>query len=93
MASRILLKWTNGAGSKDSSGNLINGGYVPCGLFQVTPDWELTCDSDKAQSPHPGGINVCLGDGSVRFLNGSVSATTWANLCDPRDGNPLGSDW
>jgi hypothetical protein len=37
---------------------------------------------------------ICgLGDGSVRFVSQSVSATTWANACDPRDGNVLGSDW
>jgi prepilin-type N-terminal cleavage/methylation domain-containing protein/prepilin-type processing-associated H-X9-DG protein len=68
-------------------------GYQPCNLFQVQPVWNLTCDSSRAQSPHSGGINVGLGDGSVRFVLASVSPTTWANACDPRDGNPLGSDW
>jgi hypothetical protein len=26
-------------------------------------------------------------------VSGNINATTWANACDPRDGNPLGSDW
>jgi len=27
------------------------------------------------------------------LISGSISATTWANACDPRDGNVLGEDW
>jgi hypothetical protein len=38
-------------------------------------------------------MNVGLGDGSVRFVSAGLSTTTWANACDPRDGNPLGPDW
>lgn len=68
-------------------------GYPPCLMFQDRPNWVNTCLSDRAQSPHSGGINVCLADGSVRFLSSSVSATTWAQACDPQDGVPLGSDW
>jgi hypothetical protein len=38
-------------------------------------------------------MNVCLGDGSVRWLSASMSPATWSNACDPRDGSVLGSDW
>jgi prepilin-type N-terminal cleavage/methylation domain-containing protein/prepilin-type processing-associated H-X9-DG protein len=68
-------------------------GYAPCELFQVQPNWVTNCDSTRAQSPHSGGINVCMGDGSVRFVSASVSAATWAAACDPQDGVPLGPDW
>jgi prepilin-type N-terminal cleavage/methylation domain-containing protein len=68
-------------------------GYQDCLLFQVQPDWANTCDPARAQSPHPAGINAALGDGSVRFISQSISPTTWANACNPADGNPLGSDW
>jgi prepilin-type N-terminal cleavage/methylation domain-containing protein len=67
-------------------------GYTRCHLFQVQPIWDRTCDSARAQSPHASGINVCLGDGSVRFVAQGISDSTWADACDPRDGNPLG-DW
>ena len=67
--------------------------YELCLPFQVTPDWLLTCDMFRAQSPHSGGMNVGVGDGSVRFLNGMIDQTLWTNLCDPRDGNAVGSDW
>jgi prepilin-type processing-associated H-X9-DG protein len=54
---------------------------------------EETCDASRPQSPHAGGINACLGDGSVHFITASISTGTWASACDPRDGTPLGSEW
>ena len=68
-------------------------GYLPCALFDVQPDWFTGCDPSRAQSPHAGGIQVCMADASVRFVSASISRTTWEQACDPRDGNPLGADW
>jgi prepilin-type N-terminal cleavage/methylation domain-containing protein len=70
-----------------------NSGYAPCYLFQVQPNIASTCDPARAQSPHSAGINVCLGDGSVRFVLTGLSPQTWASACDPRDNQPLGDDW
>ena len=42
---------------------------------------------------HSGGSNVGLGDGSVRFVRGTVSDTTWAQANDPQDGQALAGDW
>jgi prepilin-type N-terminal cleavage/methylation domain-containing protein/prepilin-type processing-associated H-X9-DG protein len=67
--------------------------YQPCKMFQVMPDWINTCDYTAANSAHPGGINVGMGDGSVRFVNGNINPATWAAACDPQDGKPLPSDW
>jgi prepilin-type N-terminal cleavage/methylation domain-containing protein len=71
----------------------LPGGHGACNMFQSQPNPQATCDPSRAQSAHAGGINVCLGDGSVRFISSSISATTWANACDPRDGNVLAADW
>ncbi len=68
-------------------------GYAPCLLFQVQPRWLTDCESRRPQSPHSGGINISMGDGGVRFISGSMSASTWALACDPRDGAPLPADW
>jgi prepilin-type N-terminal cleavage/methylation domain-containing protein len=68
-------------------------GRVLCQTFQVTPEWLGECDHWMAQSPHEGGINVGLGDGSVHFIGRDVSVETWQNLNDPRDGNILKGDW
>jgi prepilin-type N-terminal cleavage/methylation domain-containing protein len=51
-----------------------------------------TCDVTATVSPHAVMV-VSMGDGSVRSVSASVSAATWKNACNPKDGNPLGSDW
>jgi prepilin-type N-terminal cleavage/methylation domain-containing protein/prepilin-type processing-associated H-X9-DG protein len=76
-----------------SDRSIQNEGYTQCSMFQVQPQIFQNCDPSRAQSPHGGGINCLLGDGSVRFVNADVDPVTWANACDPRDGNTLGPDW
>jgi prepilin-type N-terminal cleavage/methylation domain-containing protein/prepilin-type processing-associated H-X9-DG protein len=44
-------------------------------------------------SPHSGGINAALGDGSVRFVSGTISGRTWFAACTPSGGEILGNDW
>ena len=64
--------------------------------FQVSPQTTggtSPCTSTRANTPHPGGMLVGLGDGSVRSLQGSVSLPTYRQACDPADGTVLGSDW
>jgi prepilin-type N-terminal cleavage/methylation domain-containing protein/prepilin-type processing-associated H-X9-DG protein len=48
---------------------------------------------DVANSPHTGGINAAMGDGSVRFVNGAISATTWWSVLTPNYGDLIGNDW
>lgn len=76
----------------NSSKRPWSAGYAACPMFQVRPDWIKGCDSVKPQSPHANGIGICLGDGSARFLSGSVDPSVWASLCDPQDGN-LDGGW
>jgi prepilin-type N-terminal cleavage/methylation domain-containing protein/prepilin-type processing-associated H-X9-DG protein len=47
----------------------------------------------RAVSPHTGGINVGMGDGSVRFLPQGISQSSWFAACTPSGGEPPGSDW
>jgi hypothetical protein len=73
----------------------VNAGGTPTG-FQVQPVSNTTngtCTPGLAQTPHTGGMQVSLGDASVRALNTGVSALTFLMASDPRDGNPLPSDW
>jgi prepilin-type N-terminal cleavage/methylation domain-containing protein len=67
--------------------------YSQCLKFQVQPIWNNGCDSARGQSGHTSGMNVCLGDGSVRFAGAGISAATWAIVCHPTDGLNAGSDW
>jgi len=48
---------------------------------------------DQANSYHTGGVNVGLGDGSVRFVNQGVGPITWWAAITPNSGDTLGSDW
>jgi prepilin-type N-terminal cleavage/methylation domain-containing protein/prepilin-type processing-associated H-X9-DG protein len=64
--------------------------------FQVAPPivgGSDACTSSRANTPHGGGMQVGLGDGSVRNLAASLSLITYQRACDPKDGEPLGSDW
>jgi len=77
----------------NSAAKTVSPGYAPCFFFQVKPDPFKTCDPSRGQTSHQGGMNVCMGDGSVRTVGTDVSLATWASACDPRDGVSLGSDW
>ncbi|MBY0513913.1 MAG: DUF1559 domain-containing protein [Gemmataceae bacterium] len=49
-----------------------------CGSWQVT-----------AKSRHPGGVNTCYADGSVRFVKNSIDSRTWFLLHSRNDGQPI----
>jgi prepilin-type N-terminal cleavage/methylation domain-containing protein/prepilin-type processing-associated H-X9-DG protein len=61
-------------------------------MFQDRP-LPKDCDNWRAQSPHRGGMNVALVDGSVRNVKAGISQQTWTYAMLPRDGQPLGPDW
>jgi prepilin-type processing-associated H-X9-DG protein len=41
---------------------------------------------------HPGGINVCFGDGSVRFIKNSINRTIWWSLGTKANGEVISAD-
>ncbi len=44
-----------------------------------------------ARSRHTGGVNVLMGDGSVRFVNNSIDPTTWRSLATRNGGEVIGN--
>jgi prepilin-type N-terminal cleavage/methylation domain-containing protein len=61
-----------------------------------TPQFGTTnsnCDPYRVHALSTGVINVGMGDGSVRGVSASITATTWQQVCDPQDGQVLGPDW
>jgi len=64
--------------------------------FYVTPRMSgsvALCEGGKGASPHTGGINVGMADGSVRTVSQSVSSATWWYALTPAGGEVLGSNW
>ena len=45
-----------------------------------------------ARSYHPGGVNILLGDGSVRFLKNAINGPTWRALGTIAGGEIVGDD-
>ena len=46
----------------------------------IHPPNSLVGDTDEMYSLHPGGANVLLCDGSVRFVKETINLATWAAL-------------
>ena len=64
--------------------------------FQVAPPvvgGAVPCTASRANTPHHGGMQTGLADGSVRTLTKNVTLPTYRSACDPADGQPLGADW
>jgi prepilin-type N-terminal cleavage/methylation domain-containing protein len=64
--------------------------------FMLVPQIKPTvpqCNPRRLQAFNAGGMLAGMGDGSVKLVNPSVSATTFGLAVDPGDGLPLGSDW
>jgi prepilin-type N-terminal cleavage/methylation domain-containing protein len=64
----------------------------PVSLFQVQPPLN-NCDASRANTAHPGGMQVVLADGSVRSLSPGMSGTTWWAAVTPAGNDLLGNDW
>ena len=68
------------------------GGFIPNQAAGTGCSNQATAHA-AARSNHTGGVNVCMADGSVRFIPNSVSATTWRALGTINGGEVLANDW
>jgi prepilin-type processing-associated H-X9-DG protein len=48
---------------------------------------------NASRSRHAGGVQAVMGDGSVRFVQDSVTPLTWSRMGSSLDGLPLGNDF
>jgi prepilin-type N-terminal cleavage/methylation domain-containing protein len=60
--------------------------YPPNACDRVAPA-ALTAWANSASSLHPGGVNVLIGDGSVRFTTDTIGCWPWTATT----GNPVGA--
>jgi len=94
-----------GCGPNTPSGNIWAWGWDSnCGpvfgtvigpqtWLQTPNPWQTNCNPQYASSPHTGGMNAALGDGSTRFLAQGMSGTTFWIALVPNDGLPMPPDW
>lgn len=52
--------------------------------------WDSCVGIVPSRSQHPGGVNVCLADGSVRFVRDTVNLQTWQIAGNIGDGQVVG---
>jgi prepilin-type N-terminal cleavage/methylation domain-containing protein len=80
-----------------SRGNLLfHGGWVPAhapmfngfasGVKFQTGVKPNNCNMDLAHAFSVSGIQISMGDGSVRMVSPTVSTTVWSQMVDPMDG-------
>jgi prepilin-type processing-associated H-X9-DG protein len=85
--------WMHG-GEADTMFNTIatpNSKQYPwayCTAGGVNTDGEFS----KANSNHPGGVNVMMGDASVRFVKDSINQNTWWSLGTRGNGEVISAD-
>ena len=57
---------------------------VPCIV-----DMDDSNQTIASRSPHTGGVNSAMGDGSVRFITDAVNVVTWRALCSSQGGEVI----
>jgi prepilin-type N-terminal cleavage/methylation domain-containing protein/prepilin-type processing-associated H-X9-DG protein len=75
---------------------------TPGGPGFSSPDVDLNSQRERiggptfaaitARSYHPGGVNILLGDGSVRFVKDSINGTVWRGVGTVAGGEILSGD-
>jgi prepilin-type N-terminal cleavage/methylation domain-containing protein len=78
---------------RDYSNGVKGGCNTALVLWQQNPIWNVNCNPYLYNSGHTGGMNVGIGDGSVRMIVPGMSALTWDHALEPNDGFVLGPDW
>jgi prepilin-type N-terminal cleavage/methylation domain-containing protein/prepilin-type processing-associated H-X9-DG protein len=58
----------------------------------IHPPNARSCHVCQMYAEHPGGANILLGDGSVRFIQETIRQPVWAALATCRGGEAISSD-
>jgi prepilin-type processing-associated H-X9-DG protein len=69
-----------------------NDRFGGCDFDSTIGDWPNGGYSYGVSSAHPGGANVGMADGSVRFIKNSVNLYTWRSLASTAGGEVISSD-
>ncbi len=83
-----------------TKGSIANADILPQGFCAPEPVQGLPCLEVKtfayafagARGRHPGGVNVLMGDGSVKFIKNSINGATWIALGSISGGEVISAD-
>lgn len=90
---RALTNLTAGPGPRsDPTFRAVFNGVANPGGIQDGPN-ETRCDWRRPQAMHTGVMTTGVGDGSVRALSANIDIVTFQRVCNPNDGQILGSGW
>ncbi len=78
---------THGWSIRGNWGDTLTTCFYPPNAFKMVAARAITAQLNSTSSLHPSGLNVLMGDGSVRFIKEAIS--TWP--FDPLSGNPVGA--
>ena len=72
----------------------IPGQFAGCGISFGTTVWgcRFSYASKGFKSEHPGGVNMLIADGSVKFLKASINRLVFANLGSRNGGEVISAD-
>ncbi|MFO0910525.1 MAG: DUF1559 domain-containing protein [Isosphaeraceae bacterium] len=63
-----------------------------CGVGSSLMDTPSEHAINSSRSLHPGGVNVCMADGSVKFIKNTVSVPTWRAIGTRNGGEVVSAD-
>ncbi len=84
---------------QDTNYNPVTNQLVTADVNNPCCDWWRDASSTSPRlgsrfgSAHTAGMNVCMADGSVRFVRYDITPAVFSSLCDRRDGAPLPADF
>ena len=96
------IDWTNLSNQilSTSGAPWIYGSRTTTCYDHSAPPFALSClfptvgwFTSPANSGHTGGVNLALCDGSVRFVNASITPATWQAIGSRNGGEVIGSDF
>jgi prepilin-type N-terminal cleavage/methylation domain-containing protein/prepilin-type processing-associated H-X9-DG protein len=85
-------------GNSNAGGPWMTDGHTQTRYYHAFPPNTRSCMfppqriSTTANSRHPGGVNVCMVDGSVRFFKSTVNLTPWQAIGTRNGGEVISSD-
>jgi prepilin-type N-terminal cleavage/methylation domain-containing protein/prepilin-type processing-associated H-X9-DG protein len=82
--------WISGQSSTYSHTQTPN--RKSCYYPGIGQPWSAAVNVMAAASRHPGGANVAMADGSVKFIKSTVNNTAWYALGTPNRGEVVSSD-